>query len=101
LECIIETHRELCMNESSAISRRNLLKRVALLTGAAVVGAGVCVPDAAAQQKATKEAMKYQDKPKGDQQCSNCAQFVAPDGCKVVQGTISPQGYCIAWVKKA
>ena len=57
--------------------------------------------EALAQAKATKEAMKYQDKPSGDKQCSNCLQFVAPDGCKVVDGTVSPSGYCIAWVKKA
>jgi hypothetical protein len=28
-------------------------------------------------------------------------QFIAPDSCKVVEGKISPNGYCIAWVKKA
>jgi hypothetical protein len=102
LEWIIDTpEEEHSMSDSSAMSRRDLLKRVAVLAGGAVVGAGMRVRNAAAQQKATKEAMKYQDKPKGDQQCSNCAQFVPPDGCKVVQGSISPQGYCIAWVKKA
>jgi len=45
--------------------------------------------------------MKYQDKPNGDQRCENCAQFVAPASCKVVDGAISPNGYCIVWVKKA
>ena len=46
-------------------------------------------------------AMKYQDKPNGDMHCSNCMQFVPPASCKVVEGVISPNGYCIAWVKKA
>jgi hypothetical protein len=50
--------------------------------------------------KAPKAAMKYQDHPKGDEKCSNCMQFVAPDSCKVVDGKISPNGYCIAWAKK-
>jgi hypothetical protein len=27
-------------------------------------------------------------------------QFVPPGSCKVVEGTISPNGYCIAFVKK-
>jgi hypothetical protein len=45
--------------------------------------------------------MKYQDKANGDMRCDNCMQFVAPSSCKVVDGTISPSGYCIAWVKKA
>lgn len=46
------------------------------------------------------EAMKYQDTPNGDKQCSNCLQFVPPGSCKVVEGTISPNGYCLAWVRK-
>jgi hypothetical protein len=27
-------------------------------------------------------------------------QFIAPDSCKVVEGKISPNGYCIAWARK-
>ncbi|HET8584564.1 MAG TPA: hypothetical protein VFM89_02395 [Casimicrobiaceae bacterium] len=44
--------------------------------------------------------MKYQDHPDGDKKCSECMQFVPPGSCKVVEGTISPNGYCIAFVKK-
>ncbi len=92
------------MNESSRhgspeVSRRRLLKGVVVLAGASLA-ASLTPKDARAQQKASKESMKYQDKPNGDMQCSNCAQFVAPNGCKVVEGTISPQGYCLAWQKK-
>ena len=83
------------------LSRRSVLRGVALLAGAALTASVVRSNDALAQAKATKEAMKYQDKPSGDKQCSNCLQFVAPNGCKVVEGTVSPSGYCIAWVKKA
>jgi len=83
------------------LSRRSVLRQVALLAGATLAASVVRNNDALAQQKATKEAMKYQDKPSGDKQCSNCLQFVAPNGCKVVEGTVSPSGYCIAWVKKA
>ena len=83
------------------LSRRSVLRRVALLAGAALTATVVRNNDALAQAKATKEAMKYQDKPSGDKQCGNCLQFVAPNGCKVVEGTVSPSGYCIAWVKKS
>ena len=83
------------------LSRRSVLTRVALLAGAALTATVVRNNDALAQAKATKEAMKYQDKPSGDKQCGNCLQFVAPNGCKVVDGTVSPSGYCIAWVKKS
>jgi len=83
------------------VSRRSVLRGVALLAGAALTASVVQSNDALAQAKASKEAMKYQDKPSGDKQCSNCLQFVAPNGCKVVEGAVSPSGYCIAWVKKA
>jgi hypothetical protein len=87
------------MKESPEFSRRCLLKGVVLLAGTSLT-ASLGAKDALAQQKASKESMKYQDKPNADKQCSGCAQFVPPNGCKVVEGTISPQGYCIAWQKK-
>lgn len=49
--------------------------------------------------KMSKEQAKYQAQPKGDQQCSNCIQFVADSNvCKLVEGQIAPQGWCILWV---
>jgi len=82
-----------------SLQRRRLLQSAMVMAGATLT-AGIGVKDSLAQQKASKEAMKYQDKPNGAQQCSNCAQFTPPNACKVVDGTISPQGYCIVWVKK-
>jgi len=89
------------MNDDTRFSRRSLLRRTALLAGAALTANVISSRPAYAQAKASKEAMKYQDKPNGDQRCSNCSQFVAPASCSVVDGTINPNGYCIAWVKKA
>lgn len=62
----------------------------------------------AATNAAMRASLKYKDKPEGDKNCANCGQFVpgatAKDlgGCKVLPGDteISPQGYCIVWVKK-
>jgi hypothetical protein len=87
------------MDDGSNLSRRRVLK-VAVVAAGAGLAASVR-QSALAQQKASKEAMKYQDKPNGNMQCDNCSQFEAPNSCKVVEGTISPTGYCIAWVKKA
>ena len=64
---------------------------------------------AAATNAAMRASLKYQAKPEGDKSCANCMQFVpgatakALGGCKVLPGDteISPQGYCVAWVKKA
>ena len=57
----------------------------------------------AATNAAMRSALKYQTKPEGDKSCSNCMQFVAPSGCKILAGDteVSPKGYCTAWVKKA
>jgi hypothetical protein len=89
------------MDDECKLSRRSLLRRTAGLAGLGFAGAVVPIRLASAQQKVSKEAMKYQDKPNGDMRCDNCLQFVAPSSCKVVDGTISPSGYCLAWVKKA
>jgi hypothetical protein len=88
------------MSDKTKVSRRHVLRSALVLGGAACTGA-LQSHVAEAQQKASKAAMKYQDKPNGDQKCSNCLQFEPPGSCKVVEGTISPNGYCIAWVKKA
>jgi hypothetical protein len=83
-------------------SRRILLKTAAV----AFVGAAFA-SRAGAQAKASKQAMQYQDQPKNGQQCSTCLQFVPgakPDAngtCKVVDGPISPKGWCVAYVKKS
>jgi hypothetical protein len=44
---------------------------------------------------------EYQETPKGDQQCSNCNLFQEPNACTLVDGEISPKGWCKFWVKKA
>jgi hypothetical protein len=84
------------------ITRRTVLKSAALVfVGSALAGR------ASAQAKASKQAMQYQGQPKNGQQCSTCMQFVPgakPDAdgtCKVVDGPISPKGWCVAYVKKA
>lgn len=88
------------MKSNQKFSRRSVLKSAVALAGAACAGL-VTHREAFAQGKVSKAAMKYQDHPNGDQKCSNCMQFVPPESCKVVEGVISPNGYCIAWVKKA
>ena len=88
------------MNTSPKFSRRSLLKSAAVVAGAATCASFAAGREAWAQAKASKTAMKYKAQPNKDQKCSNCLQFVAPDSCKVVDGKISPDGYCIAWVKK-
>jgi hypothetical protein len=55
----------------------------------------------AAQAADNKKQFKYQDKPgPGGKKCSQCRFFRPPHGCSIVTGTISPNGWCIAWAKK-
>ncbi|PSJ15857.1 high-potential iron-sulfur protein [Nitrosomonas supralitoralis] len=84
-------------------SRRKILKFIALGATAPILNTFIGQAQAA---KASKEAMQYRDKPNGKEQCSNCAQFISSDSpeangeCKVVEGDVSPQGWCIAYVQR-
>lgn len=44
-------------------------------------------------------AVQYQDQPKGSQRCS--AHFIPGGQCKLVEGPISPNGWCIAYTAKS
>ena len=72
------------------LSRRSLLRSA---VGAASVLATTLNP-ALAQPKISKVAVNYQDHPDGDKRCDKCIQYQPPDACKVVDGSISPQGPC-------
>ena len=76
-------------------SRRQVLKLGAYALGS--VGA-ISFTDGANAQVAKKAAQKsvlYQQTPKNGQYCSICQQFIPPSACKVVDGEINPNGYCI------
>ena len=86
------------------VSRRDVLKAVVITAGvvAAKTAFGVNpigVAHAAGNCPGTtpKAEVQYQPHPKGKDQCSGCANFIAPKCCKVVAGQIAPDGYCIAF----
>ncbi len=84
------------------ISRRRMLTIVAGAAGTSI-GAATIVGTptrAAAAAKVSQKAVKYQDTPKGEQHCDNCLHFEAPSSCQTVDGTISPQGWCMIYAKK-
>ena len=87
------------MDDHSKLSRRSILKEAALVVGA-TLAATIFRSKEAFAAKASKVAMQYQDHPNGDKQCSNCAQFIPSNGCQIVEGVVSPQGYCMSWQKK-
>lgn len=59
-------------------------------------------PATAAPLKVPKTNVQYQAEPKGEQKCSTCLHFIAESNtCKLVEGDISPNGWCSVWVGKA
>ena len=90
------------MTVANGISRRRVLIIAASATGASIAGAAAVIGSStpALAAKASQKAVKYQDSPKGGLRCDNCALFEAPSSCKTVEGTVSPQGWCMVYVKK-
>lgn len=81
--------------KKGGITRRRALFAVAAATPALALMTDV------ADAKIQQASVKYQTEPKDGKQCSDCNFFVAPNSCKQVDGTISPTGYCLLWVKKS
>src|ERR1700693_3223825 len=56
----------------------------------------------AATTKVPQANVQYQTQPKGEQKCGRCLHFIAESNtCKLVDGQISPEGWCSLWAKKA
>lgn len=82
-------------HQTSNTSRRRVLQG-----GLTLLAAGAAVRTAAAQEKLAPDIVQYQKTPKDGAKCSACVNFVAPNACKIVDGTISPEGWCVAFAPK-
>jgi hypothetical protein len=80
---------------TGALSRRSAVKTI--------VAAASCGLAASAeaqeyqpqnQTKLTKDAARYQNQPHGYELCGGCPYFIQPGSCVVVDGQISPTGWC-------
>ncbi len=85
-------------DQANEFSRRTTLLRSAACAAGAIAS---LLPVREAAAKMAQTGVAYQTTPKGDQQCSNCSLFQPPSACTLVDGTISPSGWCKFWVKKA
>jgi len=81
---------------SAELTRRSLLASVAM-AGSAPLLAVSAYP---AMAKISAASVAYQDTPKNNQTCADCALFEPPSSCKTVDGVISPKGWCRIWAKK-
>jgi hypothetical protein len=103
---------------NKVITRRELLKRSALLPAAAVLlSAAGCARNGDAQQAcydpssqaadqvALRDSLKYMERAADPRQsCSACAFFTAAEGgcghCTIFNGPANPQGHCNSWSQK-
>jgi hypothetical protein len=86
------------MSDVTKASRRGLLR------GGLTILAGTVLASTAARaddDKVDPASVMYQTTPNNGQQCSTCVNFVAPNACKVVSGTILANGWCVAYAPKA
>jgi hypothetical protein len=86
------------LNASCGISRRAMLRHATGGAGAtALLAAALPVR---AQTKIAVATAGYQDSGQNGQTCAACTHFIAPSSCKLVEGTISPQGWCKLFAQK-
>ncbi len=83
------------------IGRRALLRDGAMLLGISVAIGAAARQEAAAQEKVSQQTAKYQNQPNNGQKCSACTYFQPPSSCKLVNGTISPNGWCMLFAAKS
>jgi len=92
-------------DEATPASRRGVFKFGVAILAAGAAGAAFAqaqpAPAKVAQTKIAKAMLMYQDQPKDGNHCAICAQFEPPDQCKIVEGPVSPNGWCAAFAPKA
>ena len=81
--------------------RSGISRRTALIAAGSTPLVAIIANRARAGAKVSQSAVHYQASPHAGQDCDDCTNFVSPGGCKLVDGAISPKGWCRLWVKKA
>ncbi|HYX47075.1 MAG TPA: high-potential iron-sulfur protein [Sphingomicrobium sp.] len=88
--------------DSTSVRRRDFL-HLTVIGGGALVAVSLAASGASAEQKKkfSQQQAHYQPTPKSGQRCQNCALWQAPTACQVVEGQVSPAGWCILYQAKA
>jgi high potential iron-sulfur protein len=79
------------------ISRRSVMQG---LSFAIVATPAMLTSHSALAAKMSQASAAYRNSPKGSQNCGNCKLFAPPSSCTLVEGPISPKGWCKFWVGK-
>ena len=89
------------MTNPVKFSRRTLLQNIGVGAPAVAALTLVFVRSAAADGKIPKSQARYQSSPNDARQCAVCTHFTAPSSCDIVEGDVSPQGWCQFFGQKA
>ena len=83
---------------TSESSRRAFIKTMGVVAAGATCGRAAAAKaqdyKPQDQKKLTQAAARYQDHPKGNENCASCPYFMIPKSCVVVEGDISANGWC-------
>lgn len=82
------------MAEKTKTSRRAMMRSGLMLATAGLVVAGTAH---AQDEKIEQSLVQYQEMPKDGAECDKCVNWMAPNACKIVAGTINPKGWCVAF----
>ncbi len=80
-------------------SRRRVLQGG--LGGLGAIAVAAASRRARAQEKLAQNIVQYQETPKDGAKCSTCVNYVEPNACKIVEGKINPEGWCVAYAPKS
>lgn len=86
--------------QSGRISRRDFINIAAVGSGA-LVAVSLAGPASAAPKKFSQQQAHYQPVPKSGQRCQICALWQSPTSCQVVDGQVSPAGWCMLYQPKS
>jgi hypothetical protein len=88
-----------CQKERSMTDKRVLRRKLLRAAFASVAAwfASAAISWVRAREKMSKKEAEYQDSPKDVRMCATCTLFDPPKSCKVVEGEISPNGWCKAF----
>lgn len=91
-------------------SRRTLIRNgitIAAVGAVAATGLLKTMPARAQAGKASLAVAMYQPTPHGADRCDNCIHYIpgktpkADGTCKIVEGNVAPEGWCVMYARKA
>jgi uncharacterized low-complexity protein len=82
------------MQNDKKISRRSVLKGAIAAAGSAPLAMPAATSAFAKEPKQSKQSVSYRELPNEGKHCSICGNFLPPSSCKLVEGSINPNGWC-------